>query len=131
MRLKTILNNCHGFSGFKYISEKLNKKYGQLKICMAPKKSAKAKCSICKDKCPTYDHQKKRIFKFIPMWGYETTIEYQPRRVTCKKHGVVIEWMPWSIGKRNLSNGSFDSLKKSECKTEKKSQITRLQQVPC
>lgn len=102
MLLKTLINHVHGFSYFKYTGEKLDPKAEKIEIQLESKKSSKARCSKCLEKGSTYDHQKIRRFKFVPLWGYRTEIVYQPRRVQCKDHGVVIEWMPWTVGKRSI-----------------------------
>ena len=100
MLLQTILNDCHGMAYFKYSAEKLDRENKRIEIQLESKNSAKARCSLCQSRCPVYDHQKERWFKFVPLWGYEANITYKPRRVSCKNHGVIIEWMPWAIGKR-------------------------------
>ena len=89
MLLQTILNKCHGFSNFKYSSDKFDNESAQIEIEIEAKKSSKARCSKCKEKSPTYDHQKLRGFKFVPILGFKANIIYRPRRVKCKKHGVI------------------------------------------
>jgi len=34
------------------------------------------------------------------LWGIPTYYLYAPRRVECASHGVVVEHIPWSDGKR-------------------------------
>jgi transposase len=36
----------------------------------------------------------------VPLWGIPTWFVYAPRRVKCPEHGVVVEHLPWSDGKR-------------------------------
>jgi transposase len=36
----------------------------------------------------------------VPLWGIPTWFVYAPRRVQCPEHGVVVEHLPWSDGKR-------------------------------
>ena len=36
----------------------------------------------------------------MPLWGIPTWLVYIPRRVECPEHGVVVEHLPWSDGKR-------------------------------
>ena len=102
MLLQTILSHCHKFSGFKYTEATLDKKTNAFMVTIEGKKSAKAECSICTQSCATYDHQAERQFEFIPLWGFSVKLIYRPRRVTCLNHGVVIEAIPWAIGKRPI-----------------------------
>jgi transposase len=44
-----------------------------------------------------------RSWLFIPLWGIVTWYLYAARRVDCPKHGVVIEHVPWSEGKRPVT----------------------------
>ena len=98
--IQTLLNNCHGMAYFKYIKTQLDSVAKRIDIWIKGKKSAKVRCSSCQGKAPIYDHQKERVFQFVPLWGYRCYLHYRPRRVSCKRCGIVIEWMPWAIGKR-------------------------------
>lgn len=103
MLLQTLLNDCHKFSGFKYgniIFDKSNKK---LTVWMNHKKRSKGKCPECKKPCPRYNYQIVRYFKFISFWGYTIRLAYKPRRINCKKHGIVTEHMPWANGKSPIT----------------------------
>jgi len=102
MLIQTVLKDCHGFSFFKYVGVIFDREKKSMTIKMSSKQSSKARCSRCEEKCPTYDHQSIRQFKFVPLFGYQVTIVYTPRRVSCVEHGVVIEWMPWALGKRPI-----------------------------
>lgn len=102
MLLQTLLNDCHKFPGFKYGKCQLDRKNKIIIINLYPKESSKARCSKCEEKMPCYDKQSVREFLFVPLLGYRVKIIYQPRRVSCKKHGVVVEYMPWSVGKRPI-----------------------------
>lgn len=37
------------------------------------------------------------------MWGIVTYFLYEPRRVECPEHGVVVEHIPWPQGKRPIT----------------------------
>jgi transposase len=37
------------------------------------------------------------------LWGIQTFFLYPPRRVNCPTHGVVVEHLPWSEGKRPIT----------------------------
>ena len=39
----------------------------------------------------------------MPLWGIPTFFFYSPRRVHCSLHGVVVEHIPWSDGKRPVT----------------------------
>jgi transposase len=39
----------------------------------------------------------------VPLWGIPAYFVYAPRRVECAEHGVVVEDMPWSHGKRPVT----------------------------
>ena len=41
----------------------------------------------------------------MPLWGIPTWFVYAPRRVQCPEHGVVVEHLPWSDGKRPHDHG--------------------------
>jgi transposase len=44
-----------------------------------------------------------RSWLFIPLWGIVTWFQYAARRVDCPEHGVVVEHLPWSEGKRPVT----------------------------
>jgi transposase len=44
-----------------------------------------------------------RCWWFVPLWGIRTRFHYAPRRVKCEEHGVIVEQIPWSQGKRPLT----------------------------
>jgi transposase len=44
-----------------------------------------------------------RRWLFVPLWGIPTYFFYAPRRVECTDHGVVVEHIPWSNGKRPVT----------------------------
>ena len=37
------------------------------------------------------------------LWGIPTYFRYAPRRVRCREHGIVVEHLPWAMGKRPLT----------------------------
>jgi transposase len=39
----------------------------------------------------------------VPLWGLVTHFIYTARRVNCPEHGVVVEHVPWSAGKRPVT----------------------------
>jgi transposase len=43
-----------------------------------------------------------RRFEFVPMRGYPDYFNYRMRRVNCKRCGIVVEEVPWGLGKSTL-----------------------------
>jgi transposase len=50
-----------------------------------------------------YDHLPSRLFSFVPLFNIPVCFEYSPRRVQCKEHGVVVEKLPWAVGKEHTT----------------------------
>ena len=46
----------------------------------------------------------------MPLWGIPTYFSYAPRRVECAEHGVVVEYIPWSEGKRPVTRAMMGFL---------------------
>jgi transposase len=63
------------------------------------RKNSRGLCSHCWEEAPAYDRLRERRFQFVPLWGYKVEFIYQPRRIHCPKHGVVVERLPWADGK--------------------------------
>lgn len=99
MLIKTLLNNCYHFKSFVYGACHLHRNENKLTVEIQPRKNSKPECPTCGRRCPQYDTQPSRKFEFIPLWGIRVFFEYRPRRVSCPKHGVVVEFMPWARGK--------------------------------
>ena len=51
-----------------------------------------------------------RLWLFVPLWGIVTRFLYAPRRVECAEHGVVVEHIPWSEGKRPITTAMMGFL---------------------
>jgi transposase len=68
-----------------------------------PHGAVAAKCSRCLKPAPSYDRLPRRSWRFVPLWGIVTCFLYATRRVHCPEHGVVIEHVPWSDGKRPVT----------------------------
>jgi transposase len=68
------------------------------------------RCSQCQRPAPGYDQAEQRRWRFVPLWGIETWFLYTPRRVECPQHGVVVEDLPWSEGKRPLTTAMMGFL---------------------
>lgn len=102
---KTLLNRLQPLNGFIYESERLVTEEGRLKVVVdvRPHGQRKARCSICRCEGPGYDHLPERSWEFVPVYNVAVEWRYKPRRVECLEHGVVVEYMPWSEGKREMT----------------------------
>ncbi len=106
MLLKTILNCIEKHKGFIYTSIQLKNIMGRLAIhvSISPRQNSKGKCSKCFKKSSGYDKLPKRFFKYIPLWNIPVYFLYAPRRVSCKEHGIIVEYLPWAKGKCTIVN---------------------------
>jgi transposase len=107
LQVKTILNAIQHFPGFVYEDIRLERQRdGQprhIEIVILPHASIPAKCSRCLQPAPGYDQLPPRPWLFVPLWGMVTWFVYAARRVKCPEHGVVVEHVPWSDGKRPVT----------------------------
>jgi transposase len=60
-------------------------------------------CSQCQRLAPGYDRLAERRWLQVPLWNIPTCFRYAPRRVACAEHGVAVEHIPWSAGKRPIT----------------------------
>jgi transposase len=108
------LNAVQPFPGFVYQNVQLCRhRDGQpreIKITVAAHGGMGAKCSRCLKPAPGYDCLKQRAWRFIPLWGIGTWFLYATRRVACPEHGVVVEHLPWSEGKRPVTRAMMGFL---------------------
>jgi transposase len=105
LEVKTILNRIQHFVGFVYQEVRLCCHRGRLRIeiRIEPHQGIRGKCSECRQPAPGYDRLPDRTWLFIPLWGIVTCFQYGPRRVECPEHGVIVEHIPWSEGKRPIT----------------------------
>jgi transposase len=101
MRLPRILNQCHPIPGFVYGQASFAEdEQAVLLIPVRPRKRSAAICSGCHQPAPGYDQSPTpRRFEFIGFWGYLVFLVYCMRRVNCKQCGVLVEEVPWGMGK--------------------------------
>ena len=100
MRLPRILNQCHPIPGFVYERASFAEDAQTILIPVRPRKRSTAICSGCHQPAPGYDQSPTpRRFEFIGFWGYLVFLVYCMRRVNCKQCGVVVEEVPWGLGK--------------------------------
>src|ERR1019366_7529534 len=74
-----------------------------IEITVVPHGGIRGRCSRCRQPAPGYDRLPQRRWLFVPLWGIPTHFCYAPRRVECAEHGVVVEHIPWSDGKRPVT----------------------------
>ena len=74
-----------------------------IEIMVEPHGGIRGRCSQCQRSAPGYDHLPERRWLFVPLWGIPTYFLYAPRRVECAEHGVIVEHIPWSGGKRPVT----------------------------
>jgi transposase len=112
LEVKTILNRIQHFAGFVYQEVRLRTPRGKLRIevRIEPHRSLRGKCSECRRPAPGYDRLPERWWRFVPLWGIVTWFLYAPRRVQCPEHGVVVEHIPWSEGKRPITKAMMGFL---------------------
>ena len=107
LQIKTLLNDIQHFPGFVYqdirLQPRLDGQGNYLRITLEPHSGIPAKCSRCRQPAAGYDRLPQRSWLFVPIWGVRTLFVYAARRVECAVHGVVIEQVPWSDGKRPVT----------------------------
>jgi transposase len=107
LQVKTVLNALQHFPGFVFQDIRLRRhrdgRAQQVEISIEPHEGIPAKCSRCLRPAPGYDRLPERSWLFPPLWGLTALFVYAARRVECATHGVVIEHVPWSDGKRPVT----------------------------
>jgi len=113
LEVKTILNRIQHFVGFVYQEVRLQcyrGKPARIEVRLQAHRGIRAKCSECRRPAPGYDRLPERWWLFVPLWGIKTYFLYAPRRVQCPEHGVVVEHIPWSQGKRPITTAMMGFL---------------------
>jgi transposase len=99
--------------GFVYEEVRLRMHEGKaeaVEIQVKPHGGMRGRCSECEQPAPGYDRLPERRWQFVPLWGIPTYFYYAPRRVECGEHGVVVEHIPWSAGKRPFTRSMMGFL---------------------
>jgi transposase len=99
--------------GFVYAEVRLRIEAGKVQAIDIQLKShagMRGHCSQCERPAPGYDRLPERCWRFVPLWGIPTYFYYAPRRVECDEHGVVVEHIPWSAGKRPFTRAMMGFL---------------------
>lgn len=112
LELKTVLNKVQHFVGFIYQSVRLRGSGGTLRVevKIESHQGIRGKCSACLKPSPGYDQLKERGWLSVPLWGIVVHFFYAPRRVECPEHGVGVEHIPWSQGKRPVTTAMMGFL---------------------
>lgn len=112
LEVKTLLNQIQHFVGFVYQSIQLRGSGGsrRVEVKIEPHRGMRSKCSTCLKSCPGYDQLEERRWLFVPLWGIVVHFFYRPRRVECPEHGVGVEHIPWSQGKRPVTTAMMGFL---------------------
>jgi len=112
LEVKTILNRIQHFVGFIYHSIQLRGSASSLRIEVEIQahQGIRGKCSTCLKPSAGYDRLDERRWLFVPCWGIVVHFFYAPRRVECLAHGVAVEHIPWSQGKRPVTTAMMGFL---------------------
>lgn len=105
MQLKTILNRIQKFKRFVFgdVYWAQDTPEPQINVEVQARANSWAQCSVCRNNCAGYDSLTRRRYEFIPFWGIRVFLVYTPRRVSCTKCGVRVEYVPWAVGKHRLT----------------------------
>jgi len=106
MLLKSILNHVEPLKSFVYTQARFVEVAGGepcIEIKIEPRANGRAICSGCGKKRPGYDRLDPRRFEFVPLWNMAVFFVYATRRVQCSACGVIVERVPWSDGKEQLT----------------------------
>jgi transposase len=105
LNVKTLLNRVQPFPGFVYRSIHLlgSASTQRIEIKVSRRAGSKGQCSNCRKRCSGYDTLPERRWKFVPLWAIPVFFLYAERRVECSEHGVIVEQVPWSVGKSPVS----------------------------
>ena len=104
MFITRVLNKCHHFPGFVYGTARFSGDGQSILIPIRPRKGSRATCSGCHRPAAGYDQLRPpRQFEFMGIWGFLVYFIYSMRRVDCKRCGIVVEEVPWGMGKHSLT----------------------------
>ncbi len=111
-RSKAVLNRIQHFVGFVYHRIRMQGSGGSLRVevQIEPHRGIRGKCATCLKPCPGYDELPERRWLFVPLWGIIVHFFYRPRRVECAEHGLGVEHIPWSQGKRPVTTAMMGFL---------------------
>lgn len=101
MQLQTILNRVEKNKSFVYRAARFVESGTRLglEVEIVPRANSRAICSGCKQRRPGYDRLPARRFEYVPLWNIAVLFVYALRRVDCPECGVIVEEVPWCVGK--------------------------------
>jgi transposase len=99
------LNRIQRFPGFVYEQIRLRTVRRELRIevTVQPHRTIRGRCARCLRPAPGYDRLPERSWLFVPLWSIPVFFLYAARRVECAEHGLGVEHLPWSAGKRPVT----------------------------
>lgn len=100
------MNRIQRFAGFVYSDIQLHTRRGRaprIEVTLQAHRGRRGRCSHCRRPAPGYDRLPERSWLFVPLWGIKVFFLYAARRVECAEHGVAVEHLPWSDGKRPVT----------------------------
>jgi transposase len=102
LQLRTVLNKLHPLKSFVYDDVRFmpdrSKAGVRIEVQVVPRKNSRGLCRECGRPGPTYDHERERRFDFVPLWALMVFLVYTPRRIDCRRCGVHVEVLPWTVG---------------------------------
>lgn len=103
MLLKTIARKTLGLKNHK-IDKIKETENGTIQIDISCKKRRRLPSSCCKKPSHVVDALNPRRWNHVSLWGRKVVMVYKPARVRCSRCGkLVVEDIPWSMGKSNLT----------------------------
>lgn len=75
----------------------------ELHIALDAKKGRRLPCSVCGRRSAVKDKVRERCWRHVSLWGIAVFLFYRPKRVRCAEHGIKVEQIPWSMGKKPIS----------------------------
>jgi transposase len=104
--VKALLNHAQPIRGFVYQRIDFDPRGdGRLDVSLRAHEQIRPRCSHCQRSCPGYDRLPGRRWRQVSLWKIPCWYYYAPRRVECPEHGIVVEHLPWSEGKRPWTIG--------------------------
>lgn len=107
LNLKTLLNHAQPIPGFVYEQADFLSKgqSARIDVVIRAHEQIPAKCSKCHQACPGYDRLPGRCWRQVSLWNILCYLHYAPRRVNCPIDGIIVEHLPWNVGKHPLTLG--------------------------
>lgn len=98
LSVQELLNRLLGIKGLRVQGAQLTP---QGVVVDVRPRQRKPRCGLCGRQAPGYDSEPVRLWRHLALGQFVFWLRYKPRRVTCPKHGVRVEQVPWA------AHGSF------------------------